>query len=70
MGTASSAAAPERARWPWLAAAPHPRLRGLGAAMPASPRHKGTFSDDGNTLAGDWFHPGGCGYESTMTRVG
>jgi hypothetical protein len=31
--------------------------------------YKGTFSDDGNTLAGDWVYPGGGGYESTMTRV-
>jgi hypothetical protein len=31
--------------------------------------YKGTFNDDGNTLAGDWVYPGGGGYESTMTRV-
>jgi hypothetical protein len=29
---------------------------------------KGTFSSDGNTLAGAWVWPGG-GYESTMTRM-
>jgi len=31
--------------------------------------YKGTFSDDGDTVAGDWVYPGGGGYESTMTRV-
>jgi len=31
--------------------------------------YKGTFSDDGNTCAGEWVYPGGGGYESTMTRV-
>ena len=31
--------------------------------------YKGTFSDDGNSLAGDWVYPGGGGYESTATRV-
>ena len=39
MGTATSTGAPERARWPRPAAAPHPRLRSAHAAMPASPRH-------------------------------
>ena len=35
-----------------------------------SPAHfQGTFSDDGNTVTGDWVYPGGGGYESTMTRV-
>jgi hypothetical protein len=29
MGTATSAAAPERARWPRVAGTPHPRLRPL-----------------------------------------
>ena len=32
--------------------------------------YKGTFSDDHNTMIGDWVYPGGGGYESTMTRVG
>jgi hypothetical protein len=31
--------------------------------------YKGTFSADGNTLAGEWVYPGGGGYQSTMTRV-
>jgi hypothetical protein len=31
--------------------------------------YKGTFSDDGNTLAGAWVYPGGGGYDSTATRV-
>jgi hypothetical protein len=31
--------------------------------------YKGKFSDDGNTLAGDWVYPGGGGYESIATRV-
>ena len=31
--------------------------------------YKGTFSDDGDTVAGHWVYPGGGGYESTMTRV-
>lgn len=30
--------------------------------------YKGTFSDDGNTLAGAWVYPGG-GYESISTRI-
>jgi hypothetical protein len=30
--------------------------------------YKGKFSDDGNTLIGQWEWPGG-GYEATMTRV-
>jgi hypothetical protein len=32
--------------------------------------YKGTFSDDHNTMTGDWVYPGGGGYESTMTRIG
>lgn len=31
--------------------------------------YKGTFSDDGDTLSGDWVYPGGGGYVSTSTRV-
>jgi hypothetical protein len=31
--------------------------------------YKGTFSPDGNTLAGAWVYPGGGGYASTSTRV-
>jgi hypothetical protein len=31
--------------------------------------YKGTFSRDGNTLAGEWVYPGGGGYASTTTRV-
>jgi hypothetical protein len=31
--------------------------------------YKGTFSDDGDTLTGEWVYPGGSGYRSTMTRV-
>ena len=37
--------------------------------------YRGTFSDDGNTCAGDtmsgeWVYPGGGGYKSTATRIG
>jgi hypothetical protein len=45
MSTAMSTAAPERARWPRLAASPHPRLRGLlphgyaGFTEATGPRH-------------------------------
>jgi AraC-like DNA-binding protein len=45
MGTATSTGAPERARWPRLAAAPHPRLRSLlprgyaGFTEATTPRH-------------------------------
>ena len=45
MGTATSTGAPERARWPRLPAAPHPRLRGLlprgyaGFTEATTPRH-------------------------------
>jgi hypothetical protein len=31
--------------------------------------YKGTFSDDGATLTGEWVYPGGGGYESNATRV-
>lgn len=34
----------------------------------ASNHYKGKFSDDHNTLIGQWEWPGG-GYEATMTRV-
>jgi hypothetical protein len=30
---------------------------------------RGTFSDDGNSVAGDWVYPGGGGYSSTMSRA-
>lgn len=30
---------------------------------------EGEFSDDGDTLDGEWVYPGGGGYESTMNRV-
>jgi hypothetical protein len=45
MASASSTAAPERARWPRLAAAPHPLLRSLfprgygGFTEATTPRH-------------------------------
>ncbi|MEV5597720.1 hypothetical protein [Streptomyces sp. NPDC052496] len=32
--------------------------------------YRGTFTADGDTLAGAWVYPGGGGYESTMTRIG
>lgn len=31
--------------------------------------YQGRFSDDGNTIAGDWVYPDGGGYSSTMTRT-
>lgn len=31
--------------------------------------YRGTFSEDGNTLAGAWHYPGGGGYKATSTRV-
>jgi hypothetical protein len=31
--------------------------------------YQGTFSDDSNTLSGDWVYPGGGGYSSVATRV-
>jgi hypothetical protein len=31
--------------------------------------YKGTFSDDGDTVSGEWVYPGGGEYKSTMTRV-
>ena len=31
--------------------------------------YRGRFSDDGDTLTGGWFYPGGGGYESVATRV-
>ncbi|MEM6429916.1 MAG: hypothetical protein AAF708_11805 [Deinococcota bacterium] len=30
---------------------------------------KGTLSEDGNCLDGEWVYPGGGGYTSTMTRL-
>ncbi len=32
--------------------------------------YKGNFSEDGDTVSGEWVYPGGGGYRSTMTRVG
>jgi len=31
--------------------------------------YRGTFSDDGNTMVGDWVYPAGGGYHSTATRA-
>jgi hypothetical protein len=31
--------------------------------------YRGEWSDDGDTLAGEWQYPGG-GYKETMTRIG
>ena len=31
--------------------------------------YRGRFSDDGNTVTGDWVYPGGGGYHSTATRA-
>lgn len=42
----------------------------IWAGEKGSPAHfTGEFSDDGDTLAGEWVYPDGGGYESTMTRV-
>ncbi|MDQ6772969.1 MAG: hypothetical protein M3024_08275 [Candidatus Dormibacteraeota bacterium] len=42
----------------------------IWAGAKGSPAYfKGQFSHDGNTNTGEWFYPGGGGYESTMTRV-
>ena len=30
---------------------------------------KGQFSEDGNTLSGNWVYPGGGGYEAISTRI-
>jgi hypothetical protein len=30
--------------------------------------YRGEFSDDDQTIGGDWVYPGGGGYSSTMTR--
>ncbi len=32
--------------------------------------YRGSFSDDGNTVSGEWVYPGGGGCRSTMARVG
>ena len=32
--------------------------------------YTGRFSDDGNTVTGEWVYPGGGGYASTATRTG
>jgi hypothetical protein len=39
-----------------------------GGAKGSPAYFRGTFSADGNTLAGEWVYPGG-GYSSTMTRL-
>jgi hypothetical protein len=31
--------------------------------------YEGTFSEDGDTLTGDWHYPGGGGYKTTSTRM-
>jgi hypothetical protein len=31
--------------------------------------YKGTFSDDGNVISGEWVYPGGGGYTSVATRI-
>jgi hypothetical protein len=31
--------------------------------------YKGTFSDDGNVISGEWVYPGGGGYSSVATRI-
>jgi hypothetical protein len=31
--------------------------------------YQGRFSQDGNTITGEWVYPGGGGYESTSTRA-
>jgi hypothetical protein len=32
--------------------------------------YRGTFSQDGRTVTGEWVYPGGGGYQSTMTKTG
>jgi hypothetical protein len=39
-----------------------------GREKGSSAYYKGTITDDGDTLVGEWVYPGGGGYESTMTR--
>lgn len=31
--------------------------------------YRGTFSEDGNTITGEWVYPGGGGYASVATRI-
>jgi hypothetical protein len=49
---------------------PDPRLSALDKLVgKGSPNvYRGEWSDDGNTLTGEWVWPGG-GYKETMTRI-
>jgi hypothetical protein len=49
---------------------PDPRLSALDKLVgKGSPNVcRGEWSDDGNTLTGEWVWPGG-GYKETMTRI-
>jgi hypothetical protein len=41
----------------------------IWAGAKGSPAYfRGTFAEEGRTLAGEWVYPGGGGYASTMTR--
>ncbi|WP_402463848.1 hypothetical protein [Isoptericola aurantiacus] len=41
----------------------------IWAGAQGSPAYfRGTFTDGGATMTGDWVYPGGGGYRSTMTR--
>jgi hypothetical protein len=41
----------------------------IWAGAQGSPAYfRGTFTDNDNTMTGDWVYPGGGGYTSTMTR--
>jgi hypothetical protein len=31
--------------------------------------YRGTFTDEGVTVSGEWVYPGGGGYQSTMTKI-
>lgn len=43
----------------------------IWAGEKGSPAYfKGFFSDDGNTMSGEWVYPGDGGFKSTMTRIG
>ena len=44
-----------------------PTIRGGVRGSPAY--YQGRFSDDGNTVTGEWVYPGGGGYHSTATRA-
>ena len=45
----------------------HPDDLGWGEGLTGL--YKGRFSDDGNTMTGEWVYPGGGRYASTATRV-